>query len=138
MKTVESFVKRAKDVLDPKTNKSFKIVMWPLTTQMTHIPIAKHFYDGSLDNMEFCVYDKATTTTVIKFPTDIFRLVEARDLLQFGERDIHTLARHQIVVKTEILESAAKEFTGTVAKSISKKMWLGAMGRSDVLTIEKD
>ena len=31
MKTVESFVKRAKDVFDPKTNKSFKIVMWPPT-----------------------------------------------------------------------------------------------------------
>lgn len=138
MKTAESFVKKAKDVIDPKANKSMKTVMWPPTKQMKEIPIIQHFRDGSLQDMEYWVFDEATATAVIKFPTGVFRVVTAKDLIQFGERDIHTLARHKIVVKNEILEVAAKEFTSMIVEIINKKMWLGAMGRSDVLIIEKD
>ena len=138
MKTAESFVKRDKNVLDPRTNEPMKIVTWPPTKQMKEIPIIQHFHDGSLENMEYWVFDEATSTAVIKFPNGVHRLVEAKDLLKFGERDIHTLSRHQIICKQELLEAAAKEFTGMIVEIISKKMWLGAMGRSDMMLIEKD
>ena len=92
-------MKKAKDVLDPKTNTAMKTVMWPPTKQMKEIPIIQHFCDGSLQDMEYWVFDEATATTVIKFPAGVFLVVTAKDLLQFGECDINTLAQHQIVVK---------------------------------------
>lgn len=105
---------------------------------MKQIPIIQNFRDRSLENMKYWVYDESTTSVVIKFPDGVFRMVDKKDFLQFGERDIHTLAQHQILVADEILEVAAKEFMGMIAEIIEKKMWLGAMARSDVLVIEKD
>ncbi|CAH1428594.1 unnamed protein product [Lactuca virosa] len=105
---------------------------------MKEIPILQHFRDGSLHDMEYWVFDEATATVVIKFPTGVFRVIEAKDLLKFGEREIHTLAQHQIVVKNDILESAAKEFTSMIVEIINKKMWSGAMEGSDVLIIKKE
>ena len=88
--------------------------------------------------MLYWVYDEATTSVVIKFKDGVFHMVDKRDLLQFGEKDIHTLATHQIICDQEILEPAAKEFTGMIAEIIDKGIWLGTMGRSDVLVVEKD
>ncbi|CAI9264703.1 unnamed protein product [Lactuca saligna] len=138
MKTTEFFLKTVKDVFDLITNKSFENVMWHPTKQMKKIPIIKNFCDGSLCNMQYWVYDDATTTAIIKFKDGVFHLVDKKYLLQFGERDIHNLAAHQILCNQEIIKVAAKEFTSMIAKIIEKKMWLGAMGRSDVLVIEKD
>ena len=55
--------------------------MWPPTKKMHQILIVQQFHDGSLDNMEFWVYDEAIATAVIKFPEGVFHLVEAKDLL---------------------------------------------------------
>ena len=64
MKTIESFLKTAKGVYDPITNKSIKNVMWPPTKQLTKIPITKNFCYGTLCNMLYWVYDEATTSVV--------------------------------------------------------------------------
>ena len=59
-------------------------------------------------------------------------------MLQLGERDIDTLDHRQILCHEEIFDAAAKEFTSMIVEIIEKKMWLGEMGRSDVLVVEKD
>ena len=138
MKTAESFLKTSKHVSDPSTKKKIKTVMWPPTKQLTKIPIIKTFCDGSLRNMLYWVYDEAMALIVIKFEKGSFRLIEKKDLLEFGKEDIHTLAGHQIICEQEVLEPAAKEFTSMISDIINKSMWLGTMGRSDVLVIEKD
>ena len=92
MKTIESFIMSNKDVIDPNNNELMKIVMWPPMKKMKEIPIVQQFQDGSLDNMELWVFDEATSTTVIKFPTGTHRIVTAKDLLKFEEQDIHTLS----------------------------------------------
>ncbi|CAI9271207.1 unnamed protein product [Lactuca saligna] len=102
MKATESFPKRAKDMFDSNTNKNLTNVVWCPTDQMKQIPIVKNFCDGSLRKMEYWVYDVATTSVVIKFPDGVFHIVDKRDLLQFGERDIHTLAHHEILCHKEI------------------------------------
>lgn len=137
MKTTESLIRIDKDVLDPRTNEPMKIVLWPTTKQLKEIPIPLHFHEGYLDKMEFWVYDEATTTAVIKFKEGVLRLSDIKDLLRFNGRDIHTWADHQIICKSEIMEAAAKEFTGMVAKIIDKRLWIGAMGKSDVMFLEK-
>ena len=79
--------------------------------------------------MEYWDFDEAIATAVVKLPTSVIRLVEAKDLLQFSKRDIRTLARHQKnMVKDEILEIAAKEFTGMVTEIINKRMWEALWG----------
>lgn len=98
MKTAESFIKSFKDVLDPKTNETFKTVMWPPIRQLRQIPIVQSFRDGSLRSMLYWIYDEAMASAVIKFPDGVFRLVDKKDLLQFGQWDIHHLAQHQIHV----------------------------------------
>ena len=98
--------------------------MWPPTKMMTQIPIVNHFCDGSLSNMKYWVFYEATASAVIKFPDGVFRINDIKDLLQFGERDIDTLAQHQIICKHEILEAAAKEFTRMIKEIIEKIMWL--------------
>lgn len=125
-------------MIDQNTNEPMKIVMWPPTKKMKEIHIVQQFRDGSLDNMEFQVFDEATATTVIKFPIDTHHIVTAKDHLKFGEQNIHNFSRHQIICKTELMEPADKEFTNMITTIIEKKMWLGAMGKSDVMLIEKD
>ena len=114
-----------------------KIVLWPATKKLKEIPIPLHFHEGYLDKMEFWAFDEATTTVVIKFSDGVLHLVEAKDLLRFRERDIHTLARHQIFCKSKLMKPAANEFTGMVATIIKKRLWLGAMGKSDVMLFKK-
>ena len=41
------------------------------------------------------------------------------------------------MVKDDILEAATKEFTGMVAEIINKRMWVGALGDSDMLIVDK-
>ena len=76
--------------------------------------------------MEFWAFDEGIATAVIKFPDSIIHLVDAKDLLWFRERDIHTLASHQIYYKSELMEVASMEFTSMVAKIIEKRILMGA------------
>ncbi|CAI9298687.1 unnamed protein product [Lactuca saligna] len=85
----------------------------PATNQLKEIPIPQHFHDVYLDDMDFWAIDDETSTAAIKFKNreGIIRLVSVKDILRFTERDIHTLACHQIVWRREIIEASAKEFT---------------------------
>lgn len=136
MKTADSFMKKAKGVINPNTNRTVKNVMWPPAKQIKQIHVIQQSSDDSLRNMEYWVFDEATTTAVIQLPNGALRLLEAKDLLQFSEHDIHTIVGHRIVVKDDILEATAKEFTGMVVETINKRMWTGALGDSDVLIID--
>ena len=79
--------------------------------------------------MEFWAYDDETATAAIKFKNreEVLRLISAKDLLRFRERDIHTLARHQIICRKEVMEVASKEFIGMVATISNEKLWMGIM-----------
>ena len=55
-----------------------------------------------------------------------------------GGGDIHHLSLHQIIVVEEIFEQATKEYTSMVAEIINKRMWNGAMGKADVMVVDKD
>ena len=46
------------------------------------------------------------------------------------------MAKHQIICKNKVMEAAAKEYTGMIAKIIDNRLWMGAMGRSDVRFLE--
>ena len=89
--------------------------------------------------MEFWAYDDETATAAIKVKDreQVLRLISAKDLLRFRERDIRTLARHQIIYSKDVMEAAAKEFTVMVAIIINGRMWMGSMGRSDLKLFEK-
>ena len=112
-------------------------VMWPSTAKAKSVPISKRLPDGTLDTIQFWVYDEATTTVVIRLKSTQIRLVDPKDLLKFGERDIHTLSNFQIMTENSIFEEAAKVFTGMVATIIEKKLWAGALDRTDVHLVTK-
>ena len=101
-----------------------KIIRWPATKQQKEIPIPQHFHEGYLDNIEFWAYDDETATAAIKFKDreQVLRLINAKYLLRFRERDIQTLARHQIICRKDTMEAAAKEFTAVVASIINGRM----------------
>ena len=122
-------------MLNPRTNEPVKIVSWAATKQFKKIPIPHHFHDGYLDRMELWAFDEDTATAANKFTDSdtVLRLVDAKDLLRFRERDIHTLAQHQIIYKTNHMELMVKELTSMVAKIIEKRLWMGAMGKSNVV-----
>lgn len=84
------------------------------------------------------MFDETTAFAVIKLEKGCIRLYDKRDLLQFGKWDIHQLSHHQIKVVEDLFEPAAKEFTAMVVEIIDKRMWNGAMGKSDVLVVDKD
>lgn len=88
--------------------------------------------------MLYWVFDETTASAVIKLQDGCIRLYDKRDLFQFGRWDIHHLNLHQIKVAEDIFEPAAKEYTSMVADIINKRMWNGAMGKSDVLLVDKD
>ena len=67
----------------------------------------------------------------------VLRLISAKDLLRFRERDIRTLSRHQIICRKDVMEAAAKVFTGMVATIINGRLWMGSMGMSDLKLFEK-
>ena len=138
MKTAESFVAVHKHVLDKETSEPIRAVLWPATAQVKHILVPQNCPDGSLHSMLYWVYDETSDAVVFKLKEDCIRLYDKRDLLMFGERDIHHLARCQIVVFDELFEPAAKEYTRMVATIIDKMIWNGAMGRSNVLVVDKD
>ena len=89
--------------------------------------------------MEFWAYDDETATVAIKFKDreHVLRLINAKYLLHFRERDIRTLARHQIICRKDIMEAAAKEYTAMVTTIINGRLWMGSMGRSDLRLFEK-
>ena len=138
MKTAESVVKVHSKVFDTLTKQPITSVMWPATAQVKQVPVLQNYPDGSLASMLYWVYDESTDAAVIKLKENCIRLYEKRDLLQFHKWDIHHLATKQIVVAESIFEPVAKEYTAMVAQIIEKKMWNGAMGRSDVLVVDKD
>ncbi|CAI9302871.1 unnamed protein product [Lactuca saligna] len=111
----------------------------PATKKQKEIPIPQHFHEGYLDDMKFWAYDDETTTATIKFKNQehVLRLISAKDLLRFRERDIRTLARHQIICRKDAMEAAAKEFTAMVATIIKGRLWMGSMGTSDMRLFEK-
>ncbi|CAI9277306.1 unnamed protein product [Lactuca saligna] len=139
MKTTKALYKKHKDVLDPETGEPIKIILWPATKKQKEIPIPQHFHEGYLDDMEFWAYDDETATAAIKFKNreHILRLISAKDLLRFREKDIRTLARHHIICRKDVMEAAAKEYTAIVATIINGRLWMASMGRSDLRLFEK-
>ncbi|CAI9264322.1 unnamed protein product [Lactuca saligna] len=103
------------------------------------MPIPQHFREGYLDNMEFSAFDDETATAAIKFKDieHVLRLISAKDHRRFRERDTRTLSHHQIICRKDVMEAAAKEFTGMVATIINGRLWMGSMGRSDLKLYEK-
>ncbi|CAI9276901.1 unnamed protein product [Lactuca saligna] len=96
MKTARALYRKDQDILDPESGKPMRIILWPTTKQQKEIPIPHHFREGYLNNMELWAYDDETATAVIKFKDreHVLRLISAKDLLRFRERDIHTLSHH--------------------------------------------
>ncbi|KAL7604500.1 hypothetical protein Lser_V15G16719 [Lactuca serriola] len=139
MKTARALYRKDKDVLDPESGEPMKIILCPATKKQKEIPIPQHFHEGYLDNMEFWAYDDETATAAIKCKDQehVLRLISSKDLLRFRERDIQTLARHQIICRKYIMEAAAKEFTAMVDTIINGRMWMGSMGRLDLRLFEK-
>ncbi|CAI9282773.1 unnamed protein product [Lactuca saligna] len=90
--------------------------------------------EGYLNDMEFWAFDDETATASIKFKNrdTVLRLVCAKDLLRFRERDIRTLARHQIICRKDVMKVATKEFTRMVTSIINGKLWMGSMGKVDM------
>lgn len=132
MKTAKSFTKKAKGVRDPHTGKPIVNVMWPPTDKVKSIPISKPIPDGSLDNMELWAFDPSPTMVVIKLKNNQFGLIDPKDPLKFGERDIRRLASTQILTENPLFEVAAKPFTGMAARIVEKGYWAGALRDADV------
>ncbi|CAI9286787.1 unnamed protein product [Lactuca saligna] len=53
------------------------------------------------------------------------------------ERDIRTLARHQIICRKDVMEATTKEFNALVATIINGRMWMGSVGRSNLRLFQK-
>ena len=89
--------------------------------------------------MELWAFEDETATAAIKFKDreHVLRLISAKDLLRFREKDICTLSRHQIICRKDVMEAVAKEFTGMVATIINGRLWMGSMGNSDLKLFEK-
>jgi hypothetical protein len=137
MPTAESFLKKAKGVIDPSTGKTFVNVMWPPTNKLKRIPLSDAIPDGSLDKMQFWTYDNATATVIIRLDKGQIRLVDHRDLLKFGEKDIKTLSKFQIIADSDD-EVCAKQFTSMVASIIRTGYWAGGLQDADVNIMEEE
>ncbi|XP_023753762.1 uncharacterized protein LOC111902120 [Lactuca sativa] len=85
LKIASSFIKKAKGFIDPRTNKTLVNVVFPPTKQAKRIPLPKHLPEGTLDIIQFWVYDEAIAYVVIKLKKNQFRIVDPNDLLKFGE-----------------------------------------------------
>ncbi|CAI9302845.1 unnamed protein product [Lactuca saligna] len=137
MKTASSFTKKANDVIDPHTNKTMVNVMWPPIKQAKKILLPIRLPEGTLDSMQFWVYDESTALTVINLKKSQYRIVDPKDLLKFGERDIRTLPHFQIILENELFEVVGKAFTRMVATIIERKLWVGAFDQSNVHLVDK-
>ena len=87
--------------------------------------------------MELWVYDEATASLVIKLKKNQYRIVDPKDLLNFGEHDIQTLSNFQIIVEIKLFEAIAKAFTSMLATIIYKKLWERAFDQADIHLVEK-
>ncbi|KAM0044015.1 hypothetical protein Hdeb2414_s0010g00348201 [Helianthus debilis subsp. tardiflorus] len=115
MHTAESFVKPAKGVRDPYTNKRMKIVHWPATDKEKVIPLVRKIPKGVLKSLHFWAYDERLGQAVIVCDDDVnFRLVDQVDLLNLAYEDLEVLAQNQIRA-TEKYEEVAKGWTAAVA-----------------------
>ena len=74
---------------------------------------------------------------MIKLKKSLYRIVDPKDFLKFGECDIRTLSHFQLFVENELLEAAGKAFTGMVATIIERKLWVGAFNQYDVHLVDK-
>ncbi|MFS7953873.1 hypothetical protein Hanom_Chr07g00623671 [Helianthus anomalus] len=115
MRTAESFVKSARGVRDPYTNKRMKIVHWPVTDKEKIIPLVKKIPKGALKTLHFWAYDERLGQAVIVCDDEVnFRLVDQLDLLNLAYEDMEVLAQNQIRA-TEKYEAIAKGLTTAVA-----------------------
>nr|KAJ0215764.1 hypothetical protein LSAT_V11C300123010 [Lactuca sativa] len=121
VRTSSSFIRKVKGVIDPCTNRTMVNVMWPPTKKTKKTPLFLPIPDGSLNDLQYWVYDEAITTVVIKTEMDRFRLVDPIGLLRLGQRAIHTLSTKQLMVENEMFEAVVKEFTSMIAKIIDQK-----------------
>ncbi|KAM0071350.1 hypothetical protein Hdeb2414_s0001g00024061 [Helianthus debilis subsp. tardiflorus] len=60
MKLAKSILLEDEEVLDPATNKPYKIVMWPATKQTKTFPLLKELLDNILKDLPFRMYDPIT------------------------------------------------------------------------------
>ncbi|MFS7963927.1 hypothetical protein Hanom_Chr08g00744111 [Helianthus anomalus] len=74
------------------------------------------------------MYDPVSGQGVIVYENEEFRVAHVRDLMWFGENDIHLLGRSQIQSDPQY-EVFAKAFIAGVAQIIQLKMWSGRRGR---------
>ena len=119
IKIATSFIKRSRSVLNPKTNKSLKTVMWPPTAKVKTIPLPPRYPEGVLSRLDFWTYDPATHSALIRTHNSSYRIMDARDLMRFGESDIIALSRSQILTESPLFEEDAKEFMVMVATIIA-------------------
>lgn len=130
MTIVETFLKKAKGVSDPHTNKKLMNVMWPPTDEDTSIPITKRFLEGTLEGMKIWTYDGEIATVIIRLVQGRYHLVDPRDLLKFGESDIKILSAFQINAEP-LYEPAIKEYTSMAGSIIQIGLWAGAYKKAN-------
>ncbi|KAF5786373.1 hypothetical protein HanXRQr2_Chr10g0440171 [Helianthus annuus] len=118
MRTAESFVKLAKGIRDPYTNKRMKIVHWPVTDKEKMIPLVKKIPKGALKSLHFWAYDERLGQAVFVCDDDVnYRLVDQVDVLNLALEDLEVLAQNQIRA-TEKYEKIAKGWTAAVVSAI--------------------
>nr|KAJ0211339.1 hypothetical protein LSAT_V11C400186270 [Lactuca sativa] len=97
LKTASSFTKKAKGVIDPRTNKTMVNFMWPPTKQAKRIPLPKR----TLDTIQLWVYDEATTTvnelfeaTVKAFTGIVAKIIDKKLWAgAFNQADVHLVEK---------------------------------------------
>ncbi|KAF5811385.1 hypothetical protein HanXRQr2_Chr04g0180811 [Helianthus annuus] len=101
--------------------------MWPPTKQAKIVPLLKDLPDNSLHQFEFWMCDPVSDQAVIVCDNEEFRVADVRDLMRFGEANIHLLGRSQIQSDPQY-EVCTKSYTAGVAQIILLKMWSGRRG----------
>ena len=84
MNLAQSTIVEDEEVLDPATDKPYKIVRWPATKQTKTVPLLKEVPDNSLKNLQFWMYDPVTGQAVIVCDDAEYRFLDTRDLMCFG------------------------------------------------------
>ncbi|MFS8034980.1 hypothetical protein Hanom_Chr17g01587601 [Helianthus anomalus] len=102
--------------------------MCPPTKQTNTIPLLQDLPDNSLQDFMFWMYDLVSGQVVIFCKHDEYRVVDFRDLMRFGEKDIHLLGRSQIQSDPQY-KICAKSFLARIAQIILFRMWYVQRGR---------
>ena len=111
--------------------------MWPKTDHFTAIPLPEAMPDGTLDTLDFWVYDEETTTVVIQTSHRTFLLINPEDLLRFRQSAIARLAMTQLIVDKTLFEEAAKEWTSMVAQIMYNGIHAGPLYGTGVKLVIK-